>query len=250
MKKAPPKAKAKAKKQTRRVDEREARMAWILDAALDLAIEGGLESITVTKLAERVGYTVGAFYRYWPSIEALLAALHRRTAEVFYDRMWEAWTARKPRLAAATRGKRPAVAALAEMALLMFLYERLAKEHPKRFELVGQLVTRPWRWMDDDTQAELDALVLPRIAEVVAVMARAAKTGALDDGDPVLRTMTVWVGAHGTLAIGVLAERHPQLLDRDALFRAMVRTLLVGWGAKPADVDAAFALAEGAAGSG
>ncbi|MFO0548360.1 MAG: helix-turn-helix domain-containing protein [Polyangiaceae bacterium] len=228
----------------RKREERSARMAWILDAALDLATEEGLGAVTTTRLAKKLGYTVGAFYRYWESIDELLAALHRRTAELFYESMWQAWIPARDRLADLTKRRTAAVRALSSLVLLPLLYQRLAKEHPKHFELVGQLVTRSWHYIDEAQQEHLNALVLPRITEVIAVFAAAPEAGALSAGDPIVRTMTLWIGVHGALAVRPLAERHPDLVDRDALFLAMVRSLLLGWGASPVDLDKALELAK------
>jgi AcrR family transcriptional regulator len=245
-----PERKAKPRKprtgaaHVRRASERDARMAWILDAALDLAVEEGFEAVTTTRLAERLGYTVGAFYRYWPSVDELLAALHRRTAELFYDAMWAAWIPAREALAETARRRSPRVRALAQLCLLLLLYRRLADAHPKRFELVGQLVTRSWRWIDEPMQRRLDALVLPRVAEVIGAVAAAEEARALAPGETPLRTMTLWVGVHAALATGTLAAKHPDLLSRDALVLSMIRSLLLGWGAAPADLDTALELAE------
>ncbi|MCA9555215.1 MAG: helix-turn-helix transcriptional regulator, partial [Myxococcales bacterium] len=54
---------------------REARRQAIVDEALALVTEGGFEALTLQRLAGRLGYAVGALYRYFPSKEALLAAL-------------------------------------------------------------------------------------------------------------------------------------------------------------------------------
>jgi AcrR family transcriptional regulator len=224
--------------------EREARVAWILDHARDLAVEDGLESVTITRLAERTGYTVGAFYRYWSSLEELLAALHRRTAELFYDAMWSALPPARAKLERLGKRHPPSVNALADLVVLLLLYRRLAAAHPKHFELIGQLVTRGWKWIDEAEQSRLNALVLPRVAEVIGVVECAAKLKALAAGDPVERTVVLWIGVHASLSIGPLAERHPDLIDRDRLVTSMCRTLLSGMGASEKDLRTAFRLAE------
>lgn len=228
--------------------EREERVAWILDNARDLAVEDGLESVTITRLAERTGYTVGAFYRYWPSIEELLAALHRRTAELFYDAMWSALLPARANLARVGKRHSPGVIALADVVLLLLLYRRLAGAHPKHFELIGQLVTRGWKWIDEAEQSRLNALVLPRVAEVIGVVERASRLKALAAGDAVERTVVLWIGVHASLSIGPLAERHPDLIDRDRVVISMCRTLLSGMGATEKDLRTAFRLAERAIG--
>lgn len=218
----------------RQARERQTRVTAILDTALELAVAGGIESVTTTRLAERLGYTVGALYRYWPSIDGLLAALHQHTAELFYRSFFEAFGPLRARL----RGE-PNVVALAEVLLLPSLYARVAAAHPRHFEFVAQLVTRRWRFIDGNALLEASAVALPRIAEVVGIMRGAATARALRPGDAVVRTMTLWVSVHAALALGPLAERHPQLLDPSAIAREATHALLLGWGAAQRTLAAA-----------
>lgn len=233
---APP---APSPRELRRASERAERITRILDAAMVLAVEHGIAAVTTTRLARELGYTVGAFYRYFPSIEALLAALHRRTAEVFYADYFASLAPARIRLAAITARRGERVRALAEVALLAYLYRALALAHPRRFELVGQLLTQRWTWIDAPLQRGLDALVMPHITEIVRIVTAASGPAP----SPVHATMSLWLAVHAALAIGPLAERHPALLDPAALWESALRTQLRGWGASPTDVDAAMELA-------
>jgi len=53
------------------------KMREILGVALDLATEGGLDNLTLHRLADRMGRSVAAVYRYFPSREAVIAELQR-----------------------------------------------------------------------------------------------------------------------------------------------------------------------------
>ena len=59
--------------QTPRARRRDANLARILDAAMELVAGGGLEALSMGRLAAAVDYTPGALYRYFPSKDALLA---------------------------------------------------------------------------------------------------------------------------------------------------------------------------------
>ncbi len=226
----------------RRRGERDARVRWILEAALEIAAKDGLGAVTITRLAHDLGYTVGAFYRYFPSLDALIGELHEHTARLFYDEFFRALGPERDALAA--RAPNARVLALAEVVLLPTLYRRLADSHPRHFELVHQLVTRPPTWLDSKRRSALEQLVLPRVLDALGSMSRAAHARALTEGDPVVRLMTLWVGVHAALAVGPLMREHPGLFDRNALVASMVRTLVLGWGARPEDVEAADRLLE------
>lgn len=62
--------------QTRREDQ-------ILAHALDLVRESGLASLTMKKVAERVGFTETAAYRYFPTKRALIEGLLERLGGTF-----------------------------------------------------------------------------------------------------------------------------------------------------------------------
>lgn len=52
----------------------------ILDTALEIAMRGGVDSVSVRKLAKALGIAVGSMYNYYPDKESLMAAV----AETFW----------------------------------------------------------------------------------------------------------------------------------------------------------------------
>jgi MYXO-CTERM domain-containing protein len=54
----------------------------ILDRALELVREGGLANLTMKKVAERMGFTEPALYRYYPTKQALVLGLLDRLEEM------------------------------------------------------------------------------------------------------------------------------------------------------------------------
>lgn len=56
-------------------------VATILDAAARILEEGGLEALNTNRVAAVAGFSVGSLYQYFPSKEAILAALIRRKRE-------------------------------------------------------------------------------------------------------------------------------------------------------------------------
>src|SRR5437870_12004785 len=52
-----------------------ARHAAILDAARDLAAEGGMAAVQIAAVAQRAGIAAGTVYRYFPSKTELVAGL-------------------------------------------------------------------------------------------------------------------------------------------------------------------------------
>jgi len=57
------------------------RRRLVVQAVRAAVAEGGLESASIRDIAARAGYTPGALYAYFPSKQALLAAVLRETME-------------------------------------------------------------------------------------------------------------------------------------------------------------------------
>jgi AcrR family transcriptional regulator len=230
---------------TRREAERLARIEWILDNALDLVMAEGLGGLTTPRLAKQLRYTVGAMYRYFDSKEALLEALQRRTALVFYTDVFARLQNLQSELDRRLPKKTPRISALASVLLLPKVYAEVALDHPKHFELIGMLVTQERKWLTPLEAVRLRALVMPRVADLVGIFERAQTSGALAAGDDVQRTMAMWFSVHAVLAAAPLARAHPELLDCNTLLAFVVNSLLTGWGAKQADLAAARAALPG-----
>ena len=59
----------------RRERKRKAKIAQILNVAMDLVVKGGLESLTIHAIARELDWAVGATYRYFDSKDAIFVAL-------------------------------------------------------------------------------------------------------------------------------------------------------------------------------
>lgn len=60
-----------------------------LDAAAALVAEQGLRSVTMSEIAERTGIGRATLYKYFPGVEAILAAWHARQVSSHLERLAE-----------------------------------------------------------------------------------------------------------------------------------------------------------------
>ena len=67
----------------------DARPDEVLDAAIELFAEQGFGKTTVEQVAKRAGLSKGAVYLYFPSKDAILEGLVKRTFEPIADQMFE-----------------------------------------------------------------------------------------------------------------------------------------------------------------
>jgi AcrR family transcriptional regulator len=187
----------------------------LLDHAERVVLGEGLEALSMHRLAAEHGVRVAALYRYWPSKDALLSALLERAVL----RLRESVSAIEPFEAELVQ--RPGKSwSEGEKALL-----RLVRLGGVYFDLA-----RPTLEPAPDSQLLLHAMAI--VTEASAAFARASEHGALAAGNATQRAALYWTSLQGLVASAKLT-RFGIAGDRASLERALIETLLIGWGAAP-----------------
>ena len=204
----------------------------VLDAATALVAEDGFSALSMSRLADAVGVTPGALYRYIGSKDALLA------------RIMEAALLDVSAFLARGVSRLPASAGpLARVFALGFAYRAFARERPHAFGLLAMSMAEPRVLLREPASA---ARVVERMEAALSPLSRAlsdaAEEGLLHPGDATERTLVVFGLLQGVLQLHKQA-RHAAVIDLDHLARSGLVTLLLGYGAKATRVEAAVALA-------
>ena len=131
----------------------------ILDAALDLAAEGGAQALTQPRIARAAGVRQSHLTYYFPTVAALLQAVARRMIELAVAEVRASSLKRRP-------------AALADV------FARVATE-PRRARVMLALVTAADR--DDALKPGLRRLVRELRMGIAAVLASAGVAADADD---------------------------------------------------------------------
>lgn len=211
--------------------------ARILDAAARLAGEDGVEALTMARLGDEIGYRAGALYRYFPSKEALLAALLVRIVREAGAMVTAASTEAQ---GLAERARRPMTAEarlLLPLVLIARGYLALAEQRPAQMALLVRALAAPRPVVDDASAAPLAAEAFALLNEASAVFRAAREAGTLAPGDDVQRVALLWASLHGVVGNRKLTRFEIAGLSPAALVNELVRALLVGWGARREDVD-------------
>ncbi len=221
-----------------RARRRAQRTEAILEAATEIVVDGGLDGLTVHRLADRLDLTVGALYRYFRGKDAIVAALQRRAAERFGRLLELALRARRDAVAI----DEPEERALADLLVVADLYAGLARVAPAEFAVHAALLGDPRVLVDDDdavgSVGAILALVV-RIGELFGA-ARACTALAADDAGDLDRAISYLTGLHGVLSLRKVTRLAAVTVDPERLGRTLTRTLLLGWGAsEPTIVRAA-----------
>ena len=119
---------------TRRDDRRERRRALLLDTAMEILVEGGLEALTIPRLAERMDASVGGLYRYFPSKEAIFVALQERAIDGYAQAQRDAVSGVEARHAGLDEVTMALIRVVASFGVLLTAAERLVQEGPSILE--------------------------------------------------------------------------------------------------------------------
>jgi len=218
---------------TPRARRHDANVARILDAALELIADGGLDALSMARLAAVVDFTPGALYRYFASKDALLSRLVTKTLEEL-----------RVELLAAVDQLPDRTSPLARVFALAHGYRAFARREPHRFGLLQMTLAAPRVVLEASADAEPVVHVMIAALQPVAVaLADAASTAQLDPGDVLERTLCVAALLQGLLLMRKRERYVPAVLDLDRLAVRGIRSLLIGWGATARATDTAIARA-------
>lgn len=220
----------------KRVARRDSRRAELLDAAMALTVEGGLDALTIAGLAARVGASVGALYRYFPSKEAILIGLQELAVADYHGFARE-------RLAAFERARAPApadIVALARVMVVLRSYLEHATASPERHRLVDAVVSDPEPLLDLERAMDVNLrIVTPIVTAIAELFEAAVRDGALAGGDAVERTYVAWAMQHGLDHFRKRDRLVPAHLQTPTLQTFALRMLLAGLGASQTALEAA-----------
>ncbi len=225
----------------RRERKRAARRDALVSLAGDLVAAGGVESLTMTSLAQAADYAPASLYTYFPSRSSLIATLQEQALERLADAARDAvrsWDADLSDLGVAPADR---VGRLARLWAFDDLLVRAPREHPRDFALQQELLVA----VDAEQDADAERVV-PTAMAVLDVPRRllteAAAVGAVSEAPDgqVTRTLS-WIAAvNGVLLAGRV--RAGLVVGVDVLAESLGRSLLVGWGGDPDLVDEARSL--------
>ncbi|WP_426571149.1 TetR/AcrR family transcriptional regulator [Aquihabitans sp. McL0605] len=234
----------------RRARKREARRDHLLDLALDIVDDHGVDGLTMAALADAGDYATASLYTYFSSRSALMAALQER-ALVVLARVGTESEAAWDRARAAGDRVDLATSALAKLCAFSDLFLDAPVRHRREFRLQQQLLVTPGVEDVDDAGGVVPA-ALHVLAQPQRLLAAAAEVGAMQPGQPMVgplgetvdasfaRTLAWVVALNGALLTDGLVTGLPT--TGEALGSQLTDTLLVGWGADAAVLASARAL--------
>jgi AcrR family transcriptional regulator len=183
----------------------------LIDAALELIVERGVDGLTLREAARRAGVTHSAPYRHFADKSVLVAAVRREGFELLHRHMLEA---------------REALAGdpVAQVKASGVAYVRFAIERPAHFRVMfgPKLAEQAAR------DPELDAASRRAYAVLVDGLAACQAQGLVREGDLQRHAMTAWATVHGMAALlinGLIPRKEASV---EELARAVTDRLYAG----------------------
>lgn len=220
----------------RRERKRAERTEALLERAMTLAAAEGLEAVTLQRLAAEADYVPAALYRYFPSKDALLAAMQRRAVKRLHEGLaaalgeWDRDAARRT----------PAVRALGGLFVCARFYLGLPSAASDAWVLVASLLGDPRPRIDPAEAMHTMPLLGALLEDVRARFAAAQEAGALEPGEEPARVLCFWTALHGAAQLHKLQRFGAGLPTVEDLGLESAQTLLRGWGAEPRQLSAAL----------
>jgi AcrR family transcriptional regulator len=220
----------------RTAERRALRVANILDQALAIVEAEGLDGLTLNRLAQALGLVTTGLYRYFPSKDALVAALQRRSINVIHAHFREELV----RFSQQVAGSTPATVALATLIKVADLYLALPASHVQEWRFVATLLGDPRQLLPAEEIGETVPILTSFLLEIEALFEQATMLEALAEGPQRQRVFAFWAALHGALCMEKLRRVST---SPDDVGGFVVRALLSSWGATPARLSAATRLA-------
>jgi len=208
-------------------------MQRILATALDVAREEGRDALTLQRVAERLDVTPAALYRYFASKDALVAELQRSVIAWLAEATVERIEAASEYAAELAPGDR----ALLDVIITALTFEHFASTAPIEFGLLSMYLSTPEFALPQREAAQVFRAAWGSLDGLAQRIETASHHGVLSRGSASNRALALWAGLQGAAQTHKLMRSAPDRIDPTRIALDLVRSLLVGWGAKASLVD-------------
>ncbi len=200
----------------------------IAGRALQIISEEGIDALTLGRLGRELHLVPAALYRYFPSKDALIAELQRRTLASIQSEFTVA--------VSALPDSDGANAGLARVWAAGQFYLDLPTSNPDGFRLVTQLLADPRPLVALEEANKTAPQVFAFLREVGRIIEEATAAGSFAPGNAMDRALVLWATLQGVAQLGKLTRFDAKHFNPARLGSVALADLLVGWGARRQDV--------------
>lgn len=167
----------------RRAREKDALRQKILDAAIELFLQNGFESVTMRGIADRIEYSASTIYLYFKNKTEIVGAICSETFETLIERLEEIDGRGLPPLEGFLAGVR--------------CYIDFGLEHPHQYQLVfGGGTPDEFTSLEEPNRLGMEALEF-----LARCIQRCQDAGVFQPGNASADSVAVWMQLHGVTSI-------------------------------------------------
>ena len=202
----------------------EEKLKAITKRAMELIEAGGIDALSLNRIARDLGVAVGGLYRYFASKDELIAHLKIQ--------MLASYAADQKRMLS----KQPE-SPVTRLIAMSYHYQTWFGARPGPAALVSAAVSDPRHLLPDEPARRVMASVVAILERVAAELTAAERASQLSEGNTTSRALVFWGALQGLTQMRKLKRLAPEALDIDLLHEGMT-ALLIGWGADRAALPA------------
>lgn len=202
-----------------------------LRTALSIVTTDGLAALTMQRVTEALGASVGSIYHYFPSKSALIAELQREALTVLGQSVSESQLHLDALVA--SRGVPSEVGALAKPLAAARFWVAAEDSFPLEIQLLRLEFAAPGLLFALDEGRPVYDVAVALVGLGQGLLDQAVAHGALRQGANLDRALLLVAGTTGVLMTAELGRVDERLVAGQRLARQMIRDLLVAWGAQP-----------------
>jgi AcrR family transcriptional regulator len=197
----------------RKAREKEELKRQILDAARELFVRNGYESVSMRKIANKIEYSPATIYTYFKDKDEILDCLCEETFRHLHEH----------ELAALQQMKGDALELLKKG---METYIRFGLEHPDHY-IVTYILKAPRYEKDGGCKTGKAKTGLQCFNDMRNAVRRCMEEGKIKNADVEETSQALWAGIHGLTALLITQLGFP-FVDREKLIKRTIEILLRG----------------------
>lgn len=210
----------------------------MLDAAMSIVLEQGVDELTIAALANSLSLSVGALYRYFDGKDTIMVELQKRALLRFHERLKH--DIERAGQWAAERDLPPPQRALLELVSAAHVFNRDETYHQGEHRLMRAIMNAPDEMLSLEDAVDVDRLIQPLLKSIIEAIEAVVTHGVMQPGDALMRAYTFWAVVQGTDAFIKRDRFQPPAYQSAEIITYAVSTLLQGWGAQQGDVQVAY----------
>lgn len=195
----------------RRQQEKENLRQEILDAARELFVAEGYESVSMRKIAERIGYSPTTIYLYFKDKSELLHEICESTFSKLSDQIEASWFGTSDPLERMRAG--------------LLAYIRFGLDNPHHYDVV--LISPKEKHLNNKAYTYENSMGKRAFELLVKSVVECLDAGVIRNADVALTAQTLWAGMHGVTSLLISHEGFP-FVEKSRLAESIVDTMIRG----------------------